>query len=140
MLALTGKLKNFMHVTQRTVLAEALDGEERVAIAENILQILARIEATPKTYETDNIAMKDKIVHLHYFMGGMDAWIIERDIGTVPEEQGMGAQHQAFGIITTSGESFKDSERGYISIQDLIANGVELDLHFVPTSAKEFAS
>lgn len=33
----------------------------------------------PKLYETEDVAMEDKIVHLHYVSPGGEWWIVERD-------------------------------------------------------------
>lgn len=121
----------FMPNGQRRALLEALRGEERVGIAEVVLRAYERIKGTPKTYETESVETKDKIAQLHYFGGPVDAWIVERDIGDGTEEPGMGKQLQAYGKITLTGDK-NDAEWGYISIADLIANGIELDLHFEP--------
>lgn len=130
--ALLGK---FMPYAQRLALLDALRGEEAEGIAEIVLTAVERIRNTPKTYETDNIETKDKITHLHYFLGGVEAWIVERDIGDGTETPGEGEQLQAFGKITLTGDK-DDAEWGYISIQELIENGVELDLYFEPQNVR----
>ena len=56
----------------------------------------------------------DAVVYLHYFRGGMDWYITEKDM----EEE----QHQAFGLADLG----YGGELGYISIQELIDNGVSL--------------
>ena len=33
----------------------------------------------PRLYETENIPLKDKIIHLHFFIGGCDWYIAEYD-------------------------------------------------------------
>ncbi len=33
----------------------------------------------PRLYETENIPLKDKIIHLHFFIGGCDWYIVEYD-------------------------------------------------------------
>jgi len=75
----------------------------------------------PRPYATDGTPTDDKIVHLHYFSGGSDWYIVERDSSD--------EQLQAFGLACLQGEY---PEWGYISIQELIENGVELDLYFTP--------
>lgn len=130
--ALRGILTRFMPDGQRAALFVALRGEEGAGIADVILTAVERIKATPKTYETESVATKDKIAHLHYFRGGVDAWIVERDVGDGTEPvPGEGEQLQAFGKITLTGDK-DDAEWGYISIQELIENGVELDLYWEP--------
>jgi len=64
--------------------------------------------------------MLHHIAHLHYFTGSGDWYITERDTST--------EQHQAFGLADLG----YGGELGYISIAELIANNVELDLHFTP--------
>lgn len=126
--ALLGK---FMPYAQRLTLLGMLRGEEAEGIAEIVLTAVERIKGTPLTYQTDGVATKDKITHLHYFRGGVDAWIVERDIGDGTETPGEGEQLQAYGKITLTGDK-NDAEWGYISIKELIENGVELDLYFEP--------
>ena len=58
---------------------------------------------------------------LHYFGRVGDWYIVERDSSD--------EQHQAFGVACLSGEY---PEKGYISIAELIASGIELDLHWTP--------
>jgi hypothetical protein len=33
----------------------------------------------PRLYETENIPLKDKIIHMHFFIGGCDWFIAEYD-------------------------------------------------------------
>lgn len=56
-------------------------------------------------------------VWLHYFVGGCDWWITEKDID--------GGVDQAFGLA-----KIHETELGYISIRELVENGVEVDLHW----------
>jgi hypothetical protein len=37
------------------------------------------LEAIPALYATEDVAERDKIVHLHYFVGGCDWWVVELD-------------------------------------------------------------
>jgi hypothetical protein len=78
----------------------------------------------PKTYETDGQG-DEAIAHLHYFTSGFDWYITERDM----EEE----QLQAFGLACVH-----ETELGYISIVELLRNGAELDLHFMPKAIKFF--
>jgi len=93
-------------------------GEERDYYRDLVRGMIDTIDNMPKSYETDGQGDQAVVVHLHYFMGGMDWWITEKDIG---EEQ-----NQAFGL-TDMGHG---SELGYISISEIIDNGVELDLNW----------
>ena len=77
----------------------------------------------PKTYEQDGNG-GDAIVSLHYFKGGMEWYILERDKSD--------EQEQAFGLADLG----DGGELGYISIQELIENGAEIDLYFTPHPIK----
>ena len=132
-----GLLGNFTPYAQRLALLETLRGEEGEGIAEIVLRVAKGILDTPKTYQTEEIKTADKRLCLHYFKGGVDAWIVERDVGDTPDGDGLGDQYQAYGKISLYGGGWKDAEWGYISIHDLIANGVELDLYWEPKIVKE---
>lgn len=145
---------NFMGPAQRFFLLESiLRGEEAAELAKLVVDAATAIRNTPLTYQTTDLSMGEKKLCLHYFRGGIDAWIVERDIGDCPlfnpietpvsewpippEMLGFDVQHQAFGRITVVGGGWREAEWGYISIQELIDNGVELDLHWVVKTAKE---
>jgi hypothetical protein len=38
-----------------------------------------RLARIPKLYETENVPLKDKMIHLHFFIGGCDWYIAEYD-------------------------------------------------------------
>ena len=105
---------------QRAVILAAARGEE----SEHFLAIIDRIHATwqamPKTYES-TAKGRAALAHLHYFIGGCDWWIVEKDAD--PDQAG---QVQAFGIADLG----MGAELGYISIPELLENGAELDLYF----------
>ena len=88
-----------------------------------MLELGKLFETMPKTYEQDGFG-DQAVVHLHYFLGRMNWYITERDI----EDE----QLQAFGLADLG----QGGELGYICIQELIENGVELDLHWTPISLK----
>lgn len=124
-------LKNFMPESERFALACGLRGEEGWHFVDQIIQTTILIQDMPKTYDQDGKGM-EAIAYLHYFRGGMDWYITEKDMGD-PADPDDTRQHQAFGMADIGyGPSL-----GYISIQELIENGVELDLHFTPTPLKE---
>jgi hypothetical protein len=116
--ALTGMLKYFMPESERKALLESLGGEEGNTIAETVMDMCHTIINMPVPYDTED--QIDPIAYLHYFRGGVDAYITERDT--------MGDQLQAFGKINLG----YGTELGYISILELIECGVELDLYFKP--------
>lgn len=128
------KLHDFIGKRQIMFLADMLRmSEEREHFAEIVVRLAETVEKMPKTYETDEQG-SDAIVYLHYFMGGIDAWITEKDRG-----DGSGInnrQLQAFGKITLTGNK-EDAEYGYICIQELIDNNVELDFYWTPKKLKE---
>ena len=128
----TGFFRHWMGRSQRMAIAQAIRGEEGQYFIDLLVNLKYVIENMPRTYETEKLHMKDKVVHLRYFGDSVDAWIVERDVGDSEYQGEIGPQYQAFGPITLYGESIGDSEWGYISISDLIQNGVELDFHFEP--------
>lgn len=97
-------------------------GEEAEGFADLVIEASERIAKMPKTYETDGLGNK-ATVHLHYFRGGVDAWVSEKDIG---DGDGPARQLQAFGAINLGG----GAEVGYINIEELVFNNLELDLHW----------
>lgn len=88
-----------------------------------IIRINKVVEEMPKTYETDGV--KDKTVYLHYFYGGADWYIIEKDMSANTD-----GHLQDFGYANLG----HGAELGYISIKELVNMGnVELDFYFEPT-------
>jgi len=118
-------LKHFMGPMQRRVVLDALRGEEGEYFVAKMVELAALIAAMPKTYEQDGVA--DPIVHLHYFIGSMDWWITEKDMGNGDDSEG---QIQAFGAANL-GHGW-DNSMGYISIEEITQHGAELDFHFKP--------
>ena len=84
------------------------------------------IEQTPVTYEQEDLG-DQAVAHLHYFYGGCDWWITEKDV-----EDGVS---QAFGFACLGDPQM--AELGYISIEELTDAGVELDLHWTPITLAE---
>jgi hypothetical protein len=95
-------------------------------------EVMSRLEKTtnemPKSYETENIPSSNKKAYLHYFNSSSDWYIIEKD----QENE----QHQAFGWVILNGD-FQNAEFGYISIEELKKNAVELDFFFEPTNIEK---
>lgn len=90
------------------------------------------LNAIPNLYATEEVPVKDKIVHLHYFVGSCDWWIVE-----LGEHRGL-----AFGYANL-GDPYS-AEWGYISMNELrgiyvrtagLPVVVERDLFWVPTVA-----
>lgn len=128
-LHLRNTLDHFMPPIQKAVLEEGLRSEDAPDIAMTIIQIAKTVSSMPHTYQTDGQG-ESAIVHLHYFHGGMDWYITEKDQGD--QDTSDMRQHQAFGLANMG-----EPEFGYISIEELIQNGIELDLHWTPKALKE---
>lgn len=127
-------LKNFIGRQQLAVMLQACHGEEGEFFRKLMVDLGERISTMPKTYETDGTPGKD-IATLHYFMGGSDWWIVEKDAGSSDDEV-EGIQAQAFGLACLNGDT-ENAELGYISITELIDHGVELDLYYKPEQISE---
>lgn len=120
------KLKLFIGKQQIAAMNHAVEGEEGDWFLDKMTEIHELTDAMPQVYAQDGMG-DAAIVYLHYFKGGMDFWITERD--TTPE------QLQAFGYADLGDP--QNAELGYISIAELIENGVELDLHWTPRTLAE---
>jgi len=131
------KLKPFMPISQVELLDSSISIiEEHQDVIDRILGV---IEKMPKTYQTEDIDLDDKIVYLHYFAGGCDWYVIEKDKGDTLQNEGRaglihGRQYQAFGFADLG----YGAELGYISIEELIQNPmVNLDFYFKPQPWKK---
>ena len=124
--AIDNLLRPFISPAQTAVLEKMLKGEEALYFQELLSGLAADIQAMPKTGETDGQGDK-AVAHLHYFMGQFDFWITERDIGDGTADL---RQHQAFGFVNLGDPD--NAELGYISLPELFASNVELDLYWVP--------
>ena len=120
-------LRGFIGKRQISALAEAVVGEEGDYFVDMLSKLGERIANMPKTYEQDGKG-EQAIVNLHYFSGSADFWITEKDSN--PDGAG---QAQAFGLADLG----DGGELGYISISELIANHVELDLYWTPRTLAE---
>ena len=121
-------LKMLTPPAQYEAIIAGMMGEEGDHFVELIDRVHAAWQAMPKTYETDGQGCA-ALAQLHYFTGGCDWWIVEKDAD--PDHAG---QVQAFGIADL-GMGYR--ELGYISIPELLANGAELDLHYRPKTIGE---
>jgi hypothetical protein len=115
-------LRGFIGSSQLQALGDAMRGEEKQFFFDKMAALDSLVSTMPQTYQQDGLG-DQAIVSLHYFRGSMDWYITERD--SDPDGEG---QIQAFGLA-----DFGDGgELGYISIVELIAAGIELDLYFEP--------
>jgi hypothetical protein len=121
------ELNRFIGRGQLLAIKEACRGEEGKYFRAMITDWAETIARMPKTYETDGQG-DEAPVTLHYFLGGSDWYIIEKD----QEAE----QIQAFGFACLNGD-IHNAESGYISIEELIKYGVELDLYYKPETIGE---
>ena len=131
-------LTQFIGPSQRRCVLDGFRCEEAEFFFDKILELHALIAAMPKTYEQDGKG-DQAIVTLHYFAGGQANWYItEKDKGVaadpangVVEDR---SQTQAFGLADLFGDG---GELGYISIEEILSVGGELDFHFRPRTLRE---
>lgn len=116
------ELKQFISLSELRAMKEHTRGEEGAFFRKMISDLKTTIANMPKTYETEGQG-DDAMITLHYFKNGSDWWIIEKDM--------LDEQLQAFGFACLNGDT-ENAELGYISIEELIENGVELDLYYKP--------
>lgn len=115
------RIKPFMPKMQRSFILEAMNGEEAQYFFDKMVEMATLIGKMPKTYDQDGLGNK-AIVTLHYFRASSDWYITEKDIA------GRGTE-QAFGLAVLNGDR-QNAELGYISIDELVARNVELDLNW----------
>jgi hypothetical protein len=118
-------VKDFVSDSQLEAMGDGVRGEEGEFFKTLFVKLAETITNMPVTYKTDGQG-DEAIVHLHYFRGNMDWYITEKDMGD--------EQIQAFGLADL-GMGFP--ELGYISIQELVDNGIELDLYWTPKTLGE---
>lgn len=119
-LATIESVRPFIPRTQCLVMKSALRGEERGFFREAFRDLEKTIESMPVTYGQDGKG-EEAIVYLHYFNGGADWWVTEKDIE--------GGIDQAFGLVDLG----HGPELGYISIRELVGMaGVNVDLYWKP--------
>jgi len=123
------RIRKFLSGIQYRILrSNSQSGEECEFFRNKIVEMDKLISSMPKTYEQDGKG-NEAIVYLHYFKRNGDWYITEKDMEV--------EQLQAFGYVKWSGY---DGELGYISIEELRGNDVELDLYWTPKTLKEVKS
>ena len=113
---------------QYAAVLEGLKGEEGQFFVDVIARIADIWRDMPKTYETDGQGM-EALARLHWFTGGGNWWLVEKDIDSDGE-----GQIQAFGVADL-GQGCR--ELGYISLVEILRAGAELDFHFTPVTVGE---
>ncbi len=127
-------LSHWIGDRQLSVLKTNCRGEEGEFFKNKIAEVVKTILTMPHTYQTEGQGDEAK-ASMHYFNGGSDWWIVEKDVGD-PEDPVKGVQCQAFGLALVNGDR-EMSEVGYINIGELIENHVELDLYWTPKTLRE---
>jgi hypothetical protein len=77
-----------------------------------------RLAMIPNLYETEEIPLQDKLIHLHFFLGGCDWFIAEHDGGDL-----------FWGFAILNGD-LQMAEWGYMSFsefKDINIGGLEID-------------
>jgi hypothetical protein len=87
-------------------LAPCLVGEEQETAVRQVLRVVDVINAMPKTQETDGQG-DAAVAFLHYYMGSLDIYVTERDVGDLPDSSEIGIQAQAFGKVSINGNGAK---------------------------------
>jgi len=133
-------MKHFISAEQVQTLKDIFKGEESKYALDIVKTLAGIIESVPKSYETEKTDTPDKILYLHYFYGSSNWYIIEKDRGN-PEDDAeagltVGGQYQAFGYVILGGDTI-NAEWGYIDIEELITNNVQLDFHWEPIKFSE---
>lgn len=118
------QLRRFIGAAQISCMADMIRTEEKKFMYDKLSELIETINTMPKTYETDGQG-KAAVAQLHYFIGGCDWYITERDM--------MADQLQAFGLADLG----CGGEQGYISIVEVIAAGAVLDLYWMPKPLSE---
>lgn len=118
-LAALNSVRQFLSRSQFKTIAEAMKGEEGRFFIDKAVVLAQLIDGMAKSYEQDG--KEDPTAYLHYFKGSADWHITEKDAA------GKGTE-QAFGLSDLG----QGGELGYISIDELVRNNAELDLHFEP--------
>lgn len=127
-------LREFIPREQGLALNEICRTKEgREEMAEPLTRLVATVQAMPKTYDQENLG-EEAVVHLHYFTGGCDWWITEKDMDTDGE-----GQVQAFGYADLGDP--QNAELGYISIKELCeVRTMNVDLYWTPITLRELVA
>jgi len=85
----------------------------------------------PKFYSTEEVPLKEKMIYMHFFIGGCDWYASEYD----PESKTF------FGFAILNND-YDNAEWGYFSLEELCSLKVDFvevdrDLHFTPARAIE---
>lgn len=89
-----------------------------------------QLDRIPRLYETEHIPVEEKMIYLHFFMGGCDWFVAEFD-----------SDDLFWGFAILNGD-YENAEWGYISFAELKSirfRGIEIDrdLYWTPTKARD---
>jgi len=116
-----------MSLAQWKSVQHAMKGEEGAYFVEIVAELQKTFDTMPRVYEQGGKG-DEAVAYLHYFIGGSDWWITERDITP--------GQYQAFGFVCLNGDK-ENAELGYINLHEVTLVGAELDFHFKPRRLAE---
>ena len=105
-----------------TTMTHSAHSEEWQFYVAKVEELADLVAGMAQTYQQEGKG-DQATVYLHYFIGGSDWYITEKDVD--------GGVEQAFGYAVLNADEVC-AELGYISIQEITAYGAELDLHFAP--------
>ena len=77
-----------------------------------------RLSRIPKLYETEHVPLKEKQIHLHFFIGGCDWYVAEHD-----------GEELFWGFAILNGD-LHNAEWGYFSLgelKEINISGIEID-------------
>ena len=95
------------------------------------------LEAIPALYSSEDVSMMDKVIHMHFFIGGCDWYVSEHD----KQVDDLGS-NLLFGFAILGGDT-ENAEWGYMDLEEMaavrIAPGIEIDrdMHWTPVKASE---
>ena len=76
-----------------------------------------QLDKIPVLYSTENIALEDKEIHMHFFMGGSDWYVAE--CGNSHNMDGKIVDNIFFGYVILNND-LQNAEWGYVSLSELI--------------------
>lgn len=90
-----------------------------------------QLSTIPPLYSTEETPLKEKVIHMHFFIGGSDWYAAEYSDGLF------------FGFVILNND-YEMAEWGYFSLEELDSVKVSFlevdrDLHFEPTQAQSIA-